>query len=88
MDLIAIYLIIVNALGFVLMLVDKYKAQNNLWRIPEVTLMTVSAIGGSFGSYAGMKVCRHKTRHPKFSVGIPIMMAIHAVILWYLMQRL
>ena len=65
------YLIIVNAIGFVLMLVDKYKAQKNLWRIPEATLMVFAAIGGSIGSLLGMYLFRHKTKHPKFMLGIP-----------------
>lgn len=88
MDIIVLYLIIVNALSFVLMLVDKYKAQNDLWRIPEATLMTVAAIGGSFGCFVGMKVCRHKTRHKKFAIGVPVMMAIHILILWDVMRHL
>ena len=88
MDIIVLYLILINALGFVLMLVDKYKAQNNLWRIPEATLMLVAAIGGSFGSFLGMKLCRHKTKHNKFSVGIPLLIVLHIVILWDLAQHL
>lgn len=88
MDIIVFYLIIVNALSFLLMLVDKYKAQNNLWRIPEAALLTVAAIGGSFGCYLAMKACRHKTRHQNFTIGVPAMMVIHIVILWDLMQHL
>ena len=88
MDIIFLYLIIINALSFVLMLVDKYKAQNNLWRIPELTLMIVAAIGGSFGCYAGMKACRHKTKHKKFSIGVPVLMALHILIVWDLMRHL
>lgn len=88
MDIIVFYLIIVNALSFLLMLVDKYKAQNNLWRIPEATLLFVAAIGGSFGCYAGMKACRHKTKHKKFTISIPVMMVIHILILWDILQHL
>ncbi len=77
MKIITLYLVLINALGFLLMLVDKYKAQNNLWRIPEAVLLGVAAIGGSFGSYAGMKLCRHKTRHPRFFIGLPGLMVIH-----------
>jgi len=88
MDIIFLYLIIVNALSFVLMLVDKYKAQNKLWRIPEAVLLTVAAIGGSFGCYAGMKACHHKTKHKKFSIGVPAMMVIHILIVWDLMRHL
>ena len=68
MQLVFIYLLTVNALGFLLMLADKYKARKNLWRIPEATLITVAVIGGSIGCLAGMYTFRHKTRHLKFSV--------------------
>ena len=73
--LILIYLLIVNALGFLLMLVDKRKAQKNLWRIPESTLFLMAAIGGSIGSLAGMYKFRHKTKHLKFILGIPAILA-------------
>lgn len=69
--LILIYLLIVNALGFLLMLVDKRKAQKNLWRIPEATLFLIAAIGGSIGSIAGMYKFRHKTKHWQFVIGMP-----------------
>ena len=65
------YLLIINAVGFILMLVDKYKARKKLWRIPEATLMTVAALGGSIGSLIGMYTVRHKTKHIKFTLGIP-----------------
>lgn len=73
------YLLIINAAGFLLMLIDKYKAKKNLWRIPEATLMTVAALGGSVGSIAGMYTVRHKTQHPKFTVGIPLILAVQII---------
>ena len=88
MDIIALYLILINAVSFVLMLVDKYNAQNKIRRIPEAVLMTFSAIGGSLGTFLGMKLVRHKTRHSKFSIGVPAMMAVHALILWDLSRFL
>ena len=50
-DLLLLYLVTINAAGFVLMLADKHKAKKKLWRIPEATLMTVAALGGSVGSW-------------------------------------
>ena len=76
MDLLAMYLLIINAVGFVFMLVDKFKAKRNLWRIPEATLMGVAAIGGSIGSLLGMYTFRHKTKHPKFTIGIPAILVL------------
>ena len=80
MKLVLLDLIIINAAGFLLMLIDKNKAKKNLWRIPEATLMTVAAVGGSIGSLLGMRVARHKTKHPKFTVGIPLLLALQVII--------
>ncbi len=70
------YLLLINAAAFVLMLSDKQKARKNKWRIPESTLLTVAALGGSLGIYAGMYAFRHKTLHAKFSIGVPILISI------------
>ena len=75
-----IYLIVINAVGFLLMLIDKVKAKKNLWRIPEATLFLVAAIGGSIGSLLGMYTFRHKTKHIKFIVGMPVILAVQIVI--------
>ena len=80
MDMIYIYIVAINALALALMLMDKYKAKKNLWRIPEATLMGVAVIGGSLGAVIGMRLFRHKTKHPKFSVGIPVLLVIHIVL--------
>lgn len=82
------YLLIVNAAAFVLMLADKIKAKKNKWRIPEATLMGAAAIGGSIGAIAGMYCFRHKTRHPKFTIGLPVILALQivtAVVIYSLM---
>lgn len=84
MKYLLIYLLIINALGFLLMLIDKWKAKHNRWRIPEATLMTVAAIGGSVGSLIGMYTVRHKTKHPKFALGIPLILAVQLAALAYL----
>ena len=75
-----VYLFIINAVGFAVMLADKYKAKKNLWRIPEATLLSIAVIGGSIGVYAGMRLFRHKTLHLKFSIGVPIILAIQIIL--------
>ena len=74
-----IYLILINALGFFLMIADKSRARKNRRRVPEATLMFVAVIGGSVGSLAGMYLVRHKTRHLKFTVGIPVILTLQIV---------
>lgn len=80
-----LYLLIINAAGFLLMLVDKFKARRGLWRIPEATLMGVAALGGSVGSLIGMYLVRHKTQHPKFTVGIPALLIVQIVIAFWIL---
>ena len=81
-----VYLFTVNAVGFALMLIDKYKAQKNLWRIPENTLLGVALIGGSLGCILGMNFARHKTKHPKFSMGLPVIFALQIITLLLLLS--
>jgi uncharacterized membrane protein YsdA (DUF1294 family) len=70
-----------NAIGLAYMLADKYRARKNLWRIPESRLILIAAIGGSIGIYAGMQLARHKTKHAKFFIGVPLILAIQVVVL-------
>ncbi len=70
------YLLLINAVGFGIMLYDKYLAKNNLWRIPEKTLLGIAAFGGSVGCLLGMYTARHKTRHFTFTIGIPVILAV------------
>lgn len=83
--LILLYLLIVNAIAFLLMLADKQKARRKLWRIPESTLLLSAAIGGSIGSLAGMYTFRHKTKHLKFTLGVPAILIAQIVAAVYLL---
>ena len=71
--MITVYLILINAACFLLMLSDKERAKKQLWRIPEKVLFLVAAFGGSVGALAGMYLFRHKTKHLRFAVGMPIL---------------
>ena len=86
------YLLIVNAIAFLLMLIDKQKAKKKKWRIPEATLMGFAAIGGSIGALMGMYTFRHKTLHKKFTLGIPailfLQIAAAAAVLYWVYFRL
>lgn len=80
---ILIYLAIINLCAFVAFGIDKLKARRGAWHTPESTLLLLAAIGGSFGSFLGMKVWRHKTQHKKFTILVPLLMAIHIAIISY-----
>lgn len=78
-----IYLILVNALGFTLMCVDKAKAKRKQWRIPEATLFTAALVGGSLGCLLGMYTVRHKTKHPSFVIGLPLILCVQIITALY-----
>ena len=81
--LILLYLTIINAAAFLLMLIDKQKARRGAWRIPAATLIWIAILGGSIGSLIGMYFFRHKTRHLKFVLGIPVILfAQLALLIW------
>ncbi len=84
----SIYLIIVNAIAFLLMLADKRKAKKKQWRIPEKVLFGSAIIGGSIGAILGMYTFRHKTKHTSFTVGMPIILALQiiAVVVYFLIK--
>jgi uncharacterized membrane protein YsdA (DUF1294 family) len=84
MKLFLLYLLLMNAAAFVLMLVDKIKAVNSQWRIPESTLIGSAVLGGSAGALLGMYAFRHKTRHAKFTIGIPAILIVQIILaIWF-----
>ena len=80
------YLVIINLIAIILMYIDKQKAKKNKWRIRENTLIGVSIIGGGIGSLWGMHVFRHKTKNIKFTIGIPLIILIQALLILYLIK--
>ena len=89
MDTIAAYLIFLNLVGFLIMGEDKRRAKMHRWRISERMLFLVSILGGSIGTWAGMYVFRHKTRHWYFVIGIPLILILQiAGAIWLYRQGL
>ncbi len=70
--IIAIYLAVINLAAFAAYGIDKWKAAHDRWRIPEARLILMAALGGGAGSWAGMSIFRHKTKHAKFRVLVPL----------------
>lgn len=82
------YALVANVATFVLYGVDKLKAKREMRRISEFTLLLWAVLGGSLGALIGMNVWRHKTQHWKFTIGVPLLVVVHLVLvgllLWYL----
>lgn len=72
-----LYLVAINIIAFFLYGIDKWKARHDKWRVTEARLITISLLGGSLGAYLGMKTWRHKTQHPKFRYGLPLILFFH-----------
>ena len=76
--------IILNIITFFVYGLDKLKAVNHWWRIPEWVLLGLAAAGGSVGAYLGMMVFRHKTLKPLFRLGVPVIIIVHAMVAVYM----
>ena len=82
----AIYLIGINVLTFLVYGMDKWKAKRDKWRIPEDTLIWLAVAGGSVGALLGMHLFRHKTKHRKFLIGIPVILLVQVGLLYFFMR--
>lgn len=69
-------ILLINVISFSVFAIDKRKAVEGKWRIPEKALLFLAAIGGAAGALLGMKLFRHKTRHPRFSIGVPVLLIL------------
>ena len=73
------YLLIINLITFLLYAIDKRRSMRKAWRIPESVLMGFAAVGGSVGALLAMLLFRHKTKHAKFAVGVPLILVAQIV---------
>ena len=83
-EILIIYLAVINIVAFAAYGIDKLKAKNGSFRIPEATLLSLAAAGGALGAFAGMRVFHHKTKKPKFYISVPLMLIIEAGIVWWI----
>ena len=81
------YLAAVNLAAFLLYGVDKFRARRGLWRIPESVLRFMAAAGGSGGALLGMRFFHHKTKKPRFYIGVPVMLLLQLLVLWFFLCR-
>ena len=86
-DIVWIYLVVINVIGFLSMGVDKAKAKKGVWRVPEKTLFLFPILGGGLGSWIGMYTFHHKTKHWYFVIGIPAIFFIELGIAAYILIK-
>lgn len=83
MEVLAGVLLAVNMLGLGLMGYDKARAQAGRYRISEKCLLITAVCGGAAGIWLGMRLFRHKTLHARFVVGVPVLFALQAGLIWF-----
>ena len=81
-----IYLAVVNILTIIVFGVDKMNAKSNRQRVRIVTLLGLAFIGGSVGALIGMYGFHHKTKKAYFTVGVPLILLMQGVVLFYVMN--
>ena len=81
-----IYLAVVNILTIIVFGVDKMNAKSNRQRVRIVTLPGLAFIGGSVGALIGMYGFHHKTKKAYFTVGVPLILLMQVVVLFYVMN--
>ena len=85
---ILIYLLVINAVTFIVYGLDKYKAKHAKWRISEATLLLLAVFGGSLGAWLGMKVWHHKTMHKKFKYGVPVIFILQVALAIWIINKM
>ena len=74
---------LISIAAMILTIVDKVRAKNHEWRVPENTLLLIAAFGGAAAMLVTMLIIRHKTQHRKFMGGLPILIFYQIVlVLW------
>lgn len=78
-----IYGVLINLAAFAVYGLDKWKAKRHAYRISENMLIGLAVIGGSAGAWFGMQIFRHKTKHQKFTVGIPLILLLQILLVTF-----
>ena len=82
-----VYILIINIVASLTAIADKKRAERGKWRISESTLMLLGLFGGATLEFITMKKIRHKTKHIKFMVGLPVEMFLHYVLIILLIYK-
>ena len=80
------YIILISLISIIVCIYDKKISKKNRveLRIPEKTLLVLSALGGSVAMFITMLLIRHKTKHVKFMLGIPLIIVVQSAAIFAL----
>ncbi|MBQ0012863.1 MAG: DUF1294 domain-containing protein [Clostridiales bacterium] len=81
-----VYLIVINVVTFAVYAIDKANAVEHRGRVRIVTLLALAFFGGSIGAIVAMYLLRHKTSKDYFTIGVPLIMVMQVIVLFYSMN--
>lgn len=81
-----IYLAAVSIIAAIMTVSDKSRAKKHRRRIAEKTLFITAVLGGSAAMYLTMLAVRHKTKHKRFMIGLPLIMIVQTVIIAFVIK--
>lgn len=79
--LILLWAAVISLTAIVVTVKDKLAAKGGHRRTPEATLLWIGFFGGAGAMLLTMKLIRHKTRKPKFMIGLPLMLVLHVLLI-------
>ena len=88
MEYLLIYFAVISVITSIVTVYDKRAAKK--WtkhRVPEKILFLLAILGGSLAEYLTMLKIRHKTKHKRFMIGLPLIMVMQVVILWLILTQ-
>lgn len=85
-ELLFLYICIIQLVAVIITVTDKKNSAKGKWRVREKTLLLTALLGGASSMYITMLIIRHKTRHIKFMLLLPLMIVLHTVILYMILK--
>ena len=85
-QVVTLWFVVINVIGYVVMSEDKNKARKRKQRVPEKTLFLLAGMGGALGVLTAMYRKRHKTRHTSFRIGVPLLLLLNVLLYSYILR--
>ena len=82
------YFLFINLIGIFVMYSDKKKSRKGKWRTPENNIFAIAIAYGALGIFMGMRLFRHKTKHNKFVIGIPLILIVEIFIFFKFLYKM
>ena len=83
-----VYIILINFISVIVCIFDKFSAKHGGRRVSEKNLMLLSIAGGSISMYITMLLIRHKTRHNRFMIGLPLIISLQITALFLFLKKI